>query len=136
MENGKDLISMYAHQVTFLALAPAASTTQIITIESDSDFFWYKATYQADIAAAAQTDSTRVVPLCTVLITDNGSDRQLMRAAVPVPSIFGTGETPFILPAPHKFLASASVTVQVTNFDAAATYNLRLQFVGYKKFIR
>lgn len=129
-------LSFFVHQATFTALAAAADGSVEIKVEADSDFYWYKAAYFADIAAAAQTDSTRVIPLVTVLITDNGSDRQLMRSAVPVPSIFGTGEIPFILPAPHRFMASSTFSVAVTNFDAAATYNLRLQFIGYKKFLK
>lgn len=132
----KELISFFTHQATFSALAPAATNSVEINIETDSDFFWYKAAYFADLAAAAQTDATRVIPLVNVLITDGGSDRQLMRSAVPVPSIFGTGQIPFILPAPHQFKASSTISVQATNFDAAATYNLRLQLIGYKKFVK
>ena len=130
----KDIVSFYTHQASFAALAAAGSDSFEIKIEADSDFFWYKATYFADIAAAAQTDSTRVVPLCTVLVTDGGSDRQLMRSPVPVSSIFGTGEIPFILPSPHRFEANSTVSIAVANFDAASTYNLRLLFIGYKKY--
>jgi len=129
----KENISFYTHQAVFLALAAAAQASVEIKIEADSDFFWYKAAFFADIAAAAQTDSARVIPLVNVLITDTASDRQLMRSEVPVPSIFGTGQIPFILPAPHKFRASGNISVAVTNFSAATTYNLRLQLIGYKK---
>lgn len=127
--------SFFTHTITFSALAAGASNSGEIKIDTDADFFWYKAAYFADIAAAAQTDGTRVIPLVTVLVTDTGSARQLQSAATPIPSLFGTGEIPFILPAPHKFKAGSNISVDVTNFDAAATYNLRLQFIGFKKFL-
>lgn len=132
----RDLTSFYVHQASFAGLAAAAQATTEIKIEADSDFYVYKLVYFADLAAAAQTDSTRVIPLVNVLVTDGGSDRQLMRQPVPVPSIFGTGEIPFILPSPHVFRASSTLSVAVTNFSAAQTYNLVLSFVGFKKFVK
>lgn len=135
-DDKKDYVSFYTHQATFSGLAASGNASTEIKVESDSDFFWYKATYFADISAAAQTESGRVIPLCTVLITDGGSDRQLMRSAVPVTSVFGTGEIPFILPSVHRFKASATISIAVTNFSAATTYNLRLMLIGYKKFRR
>lgn len=131
-----DATSFYVHRAKFDELAPEATQTTEIKIEADSDFFVYKLAYFADIAAAGQTDSSRVVPLVNVLITDGGSDRQLMRSPVPVPTIFGTGEIPFILPAPHRFRASSTISVAVTNFDEADTYNLTLALIGFKKFVR
>jgi len=135
-EMNRDVTSFYVHQAKFLGLAPAAQATTEIKIESDSDFFVYKLAYTADLAAAGQTDSSRVIPLITVLITDGGSDRQLMRAPIPVPSIFGTGQIPFILPDPHRFKASSTISIAVTNYDAANTYNLYLDLIGFKKFVR
>lgn len=118
----------------FTALAAAATQTQNINIQSDSDFCLQKLTYQADIAAAAQTASSRVIPLINVLLTDSGSGRQLMNNILPVTGLFGTGEIPFILPKPKWFAANSNIVVQVTNFDAAATYNLQLMFIGFKRF--
>lgn len=134
--NRKAFASFYTHQAAFSGLAPAASDSKEIKIDSDSDFVVVKLAYFADIAAAGQTDSSRVIPLVNVLITDSASDSQLMKAPVPVPNIFGTGQIPFILPAPHVFRASGTISVAVTNFDAANTYNLTLSLIGYKKFLR
>lgn len=126
--------SFYTHLAEFTSLAAAGSSSVDINIETDSDFFWTKATYFADVSAAGQTQSSRVVPLCKVLITDNSNDKQLMKSALPLPLIFGTGEIPFILPTPHRFLAGGSISVAMTNFDAAQAYNLRLAFIGYKRY--
>lgn len=125
----------FVYEVDFTAgIAAGATGNGSFTVQADSDFKWLKACYFADIAVAAQTDSTRIIPLATVLITDQGSGRQLMSAAVPIPSIFGTGQIPFILPVPKIFAAKSTVGVSVVNFSAASTYNLRLSFIGVKLF--
>lgn len=122
----------YVYVATFSGLAAAASANGTIQIEADADFMLQKLAYEADIAAAAFTASTRPVPNVNIQITDTGSGRQLMNNPVPIPSFFGTGELPFILPNPRKFTKQTTIALAVTNFDAAVTYNLRLSFIGYK----
>lgn len=131
----RDVIKdFYIYEEDFAALAAGTSQTGNINIQADSDFVVQKLTYFADVAAAGQTESTRVVPLANVAITDSGSGRQLMEEAVSVPSLFGTGEIPFILPQPKLFLARSTINIVVSNFDAAQSYNLNLSFIGYKVF--
>lgn len=121
--------------LVFSALAAGATLTQNIAIQADSDFCLQKLSYNADIAAATQTDSARVVPLITTLITDSGSGRQLMNTDIPVPGLFGLGNQPFILPKPKWFAANSNIAVKVTSFVAAGTtYNLYLNFIGFKRF--
>ena len=122
----------YTYEAEALALAPAASANDVINIEADSDFMLMKLSFQADIAGAAQTDSTRVIPNAVVQLVDTGSGRQLMQNPIPIPSIFGWGELPFVLDNPRKFLRNSTIQVAFTSFDAAATYNTRLAFIGYK----
>jgi len=122
------------YELDFSALANGTSATGNIQIQADSDFKLVKTTYMADIATAAQTDSSRVIPLCTITITDTGSGRQLTSAAVPIPNIFGTGLIPFILPVPRIFKARSNIAITVANYSAATTYNLRLSFIGTKLF--
>lgn len=124
----------FTYELDFAAVANGSSASSSFNIQADSDFVLQKLAYFADIAAAAQTANTRVIPLMTTVITDTGSGRQLMSAAVPVVSLFGTGELPFILPTPRLFQARSNVSVTVANFDAAATYNLKLSFIGYKQY--
>jgi hypothetical protein len=124
----------FIYEVDFLALAGLSTANGNIAIQADSDFKLLKMCYFADIAAAIQTEDTRVIPLCTCTITDQGSGRQLMSAFTPVPSIFGVGEIPFIMPIPRIFTARSIIAVAVTNLTAATTYNLRLSFIGAKLF--
>lgn len=115
-------------------VAAAGTASGSFLVDADSDFKLQKLTYFADIGAAAQTDSTRVIPLVSVLVTVTSSGRSLSSAAVPIASIFGTGVVPFILPTPKLFPAKATVSVSFSNFDAANAYNLKLAFIGAKVF--
>lgn len=135
MENLKKfVVDAFTYEIDFAAIVAGATANGQVTIQADSDFKWLKACYFADLAAAAQTESSRVIPLCTVLITDGGSGRQLMSQAVPVTSIFGIGAIPFILPVPRIFTAKSTVAFQIVNFSAASTYGLRLSLIGAKIF--
>lgn len=122
----------YVYEAAVAAIAVAGSANDVINIEADSDFILQKLTYHADIAGAAQTDATRVVPNVTIQITDTGSGRQLMNNPIPIPSIFGTGELPFILPNPRLFMRNSTIQVAFTSFEAAITPDVALAFVGYK----
>ena len=122
----------FTYEINFSALTSGSTQNGNVTIEASSDFRWIKGTYFADIAAAAQTASSRVIPLVTVLITDSGSGQQLSNIATPIVNLFGTGEIPFILPVSRIFSARSNVQVTVTNFDAAVSYNLRLSLIGAK----
>lgn len=124
----------YTYGLTFAALANGATATGQFTIEADSNFLWQYGAFFADIAAAAVTSGALIIPLVTVTIQDSGSGRQLMNSAVPVPSLFGNGNLPFLLPTPRFFRAQTTVSVNVANFSAASTYNLRLAFIGTKFF--
>jgi len=124
----------YVYESQALALAPAGNANDEINIEADSDFIMQKLAWQADIAGAAYTDSTRPWPNISVQLIDSGSGRQLMQNPIPVTSFMGTGELPFILPNPRLFLRNSTIQVAYTSFEAGGgvTYNIRLAFIGYK----
>ncbi len=122
----------YTYEAEALLLASGGSANDVINIEADSDFIMQKLSFQADDAGGAFTDSTRLIPNVSVQLVDTGSGRQLMQNPIPIPSIFGWGELPFVLDNPRKFLRNSTIQVAFTNFDAAVTYNIRLAFIGYK----
>ncbi len=124
----------FAYTLAFAALGAGAASQGAIQIQADSDFELSKFTMFADIAAADETEATRVLPLVTIQITDTGTGRSLFSSPLPIPAIMGDGRIPFILPVPKIFSANASVAVQVANFNAATTYNLRLLLIGAKIF--
>lgn len=122
------------YELDFAALAPAGVANSSIEIQADSSFKWVKSAFSANIAVAAFLSGTRPIPNISIQVVDGGTGRQLFSSAVPVPSIFGSGELPFILPVSRIFKARSSIQVTVANYDAAVTYNLRLSFIGTKIF--
>ena len=128
------IADLFFYEVDFAGLAAGVTTSSSFQIQAQTDFRWTKGLYFADIAGAAQTLTGIVVPLVTVVITDQGSGQTFMNSAVPVPSAFGPGMLPFILPVPRTFKGRSAVTVQVANFSAATTYNLRLTFAGQRLY--
>lgn len=124
----------YIYEFESLGLAAAATSQDQMQIQSDADFSWIKSTFQADIASATQTDSSRVIPNATVQIRDAGSGRNFFDAPIPIPSFFGTGEIPFILPVKQILRLNTNLICEFVNFDAAATYDIRLALIGVKRF--
>lgn len=124
----------FIYEADTSSLAAGANSTTNVAVQADSDFVLQKIGYAADVAGAAQTDSSRVIPLVTVVITDTGSGRQLMSAAVPISTFIGDGRLPFILPQPKLFSARTIISIAFANFSAATTYNIRLSLIGMKIF--
>lgn len=124
----------FVYDIDFLAIAPGATSNGQIQIQADSDFELQKLTQFSDIAVADQTESTRVLPLVTIQVTDTGTGRQMFNAPVPIAALFGDGRIPFILPTAKIFTQNASVAFTLSNYSAATTYNVRLQLIGAKIF--
>jgi len=127
----------FTYELDFASLPSVTGNTAqaSFTVQADSNFLWQQAAFFADIAAAAQTDSSRVIPLVSCVITDSSSGRQLSSSAVPLTSLFGNGQLPYILPTPRFFRAQTQVNVSLLNFAVVnTTYNLKLSFIGTKFF--
>jgi hypothetical protein len=125
---------IFIYEVNFLAVAPGAAPTSTLFIEADSDFELIKLCQMTDIAGAAQTEGTRIIPNADILIQVAGSGRQLSNVAVPIGNIFGFGDLPFILPSPRIFPSQSTLTFTFTSREAAITVNTRLALIGRKKF--
>ena len=122
--------------INVAALAQNGVANANIIVQADSAFKLMKLGLMADIAGAAQTESSRVVPLVTMQITDTGSGRNLFSAAVALGALFGNGPLPHILPIPRLFLPRSNIQLQFTNYSGGAgtTYNIRMAFEGTKVF--
>lgn len=124
----------FTYNVSVTALAAGASLTGQIQIEASSDFIWLKTAYFADIAGGAQTDSSRVIPLVNVAITDGGSAKNLQNSPTPIASLAGTEGLPFNLSLGYTFAANSNVSFTFTNRSAATTYaNVVLSLIGYRR---
>lgn len=124
----------YSYTQRITGLAAAATTSATYQIEADSYFYMNAISYQADLAAAALTESTNVIPLITIVIFDSGSGRQLMANPVPLNALGGYWGLPFRLPKPRRFAPTSQITVTFVNYSAATAYNLSLCFSGFKVY--
>lgn len=124
----------FAYQENFSSIAAGASQTGNVNVQADSDFLLQKLTFFADIGGGVQTANSKVLPLVNIQITDTGSGRQVFEQAIPIASIFGSGDLPFILPTPKLFAARSTITILISNFSAGTTYNIYATLIGQKIF--
>lgn len=136
-EQGRKYVNDFYVYVAAISstLNAAASATVNVNIEADANFTWVKSAVFASLAGAAQTNATAVLPQVTVQIQDSGSGRLLQNVPVPISSIAGNGQLPFVLPVPRLFKARSTIGVTFANGSAAENYSvLRLAMIGYKTF--
>lgn len=122
---------VYSLEVTVTANSPG---TGAIQIQADSYFELQKLSFFADVAGASETQSSRVLPLCTLQITDTGSGRQVFNTPVPIPAIMGDGQIPFILPTVKAFAPNSSVQLSFANYSSADDYHMYIALIGSKVF--
>lgn len=134
-QNRQIQLDPYIYTTDAMVFAAAASTvTTNINIQADSDFVIMQGAYFVNVAAAVQTRATQNLFNGTVVLTDSGSGRQLMNAPVPVDSLFGNGQFPFVWPWAKLLASKATFQVQVNQIQATAQ-SLYLQFIGFKIFV-
>ena len=125
----------YTYNIQFEDIGFGVTQTGFIQIEADSDFLIQKLAYFSNVAGAVQTLTTADIPLCTILIVDTGSGRQIMNNPVPVGALFGDGRLPYILPTPKLFVKNSRINVTLFNFSASTEYDdIWINFEGKKIF--
>lgn len=132
----RDGVDIMFYATPAITLNAAASTNQIIQIDSGVDFYWYASTYYVDIGGTTgMTESTIQYPSVTVVINDTGSRKNLQNTAFALTSVAGVGERPYRLPRPRLFRASSTINFTFTNLFATTVNYSNLQFVmhGYTK---
>jgi hypothetical protein len=127
----------FSYPLRFQAVAELAVPSQNIQIDAGSDFYLTALTYFATVDGGTSVIdvSTVPVPVVTALITDSGSNRQLMNAPVPISLIFGDGNHPHRLIHPRLFYRNSTITValQSIDTDADTTWsNIWLNFEGFR----
>jgi hypothetical protein len=134
-ENGTDYF-WYAHPAVQGLQSTAPTATAVINLDADSNFYCVALSYSASVADAALTESTNIIPLVRVLITDTGSGKALMNTPMPMASIMGDGKRPYRLVRPRVFLANATIQFSFTSFVAAGTIysDLQITLHGYKVY--
>lgn len=127
---------VYVPQPTVITISDAAPTGQLsVPIQTDSDFELLEIAEATDIAGAPQTQSTRIIPLVTIAITQSGSGVDIFPQPVPLSSVAGDGRLPFILPESKIWQANSSMSITLARYaEVGTTYNIRLSFIGRKLF--
>ena len=126
-------IQPYAYRIGFADVAAAAAPQAVVNIAANADFVLVAPRYHAIIDAATGWDAT---PMIRVLLTDTGSQEQLMSEAVDLESYFGHPSTAeFRLTYPRIISGRSGLSVQILNYSnilaAPVAYKLvELTFAG------
>jgi hypothetical protein len=136
-EGGADYF-WYAATVTGL-VSTAPNGTSIINVDADSDFYCVALTYNAVLLTATLggllTESTNVIPVVTIQITDTGSGKSLMNTPIPMGAIMGDGKRPYRLVRPRVFQSNATIQLNYVAFVVAgSTYQITTVLHGYKVY--
>jgi len=126
--------SNFVYVINFPLVAPGDTPAGTINIDSAADFLWIKSAYMADDAGAAQADATRIVPNVDVQIQLGGADKNMFQGNVPIPSVFGTGQIPFVWPFAQRAVKSSVLTFNLVSREAAIALNIRLALIGWKDY--
>lgn len=116
----------HSYRLLYAALAAAGNAPASFQVETDYDFYWVKAEFFAYDGGGVATK----LPLATVTLQDGSTSQQLSNATLPVAAVFGSGEIPYILPAPHLVKAGSTFNATVYNVSAATVYTIYLVFSG------
>lgn len=125
---------IYTYVLRVTNVLRGTSKSFSLSIEADAYFLLHKLSYFIEKSGqAAPTESTRVIGLVDIQITDTGSGRNLMSDTVDISSIAGHEGLPFIPPARRVFKPSSSVQVIFNNYATGEDYNrISLYFHGVK----
>lgn len=127
-----DIQYLVANVTGLASTSPNGSSS--IQIDNGYDFYWYALTHQADLAGAIQTESSRVIPLVTVLINDSSATRNLSNNPLPIETISGTGEFPYRTIRPRLFPANTVISFTWVSYVASGTTYSNIYHVlhGYR----
>ena len=134
-ENGSDYF-WYTHQAVSTLSSVSPTAASLINLDADSDFYCVALSYQVSIADAALTESTNIIPLVRILLTDTGSGKALMNTPISLGALAGDGKRPYRFVRPRVFLSNATIQIGFTSYVAAGTTysDLQLVFHGYKVY--
>jgi hypothetical protein len=124
------------------ALTFAAGTEnfqQTIQIQTDAHFLCVMTMYDNTLIVPGTGALTGAgFPVCinggaVIQLTDASAQRALQSAQVPINTIFGTAQRPYVWPFTHAFRAGGGISFSITGAGATvAGQVIRLVFAGFK----
>lgn len=126
----------FSYNAVFQNVVSGASPIYTLTIQADSDFEVQKLTgvvlYNF---TSPDTATTLAVPAVSVMINDAGTANPWMDQPVPVYSLFGSGQLPFVLPNPKLIRRTKQLVIQLyNNFTAQDLRYVALSFIGRRLY--
>lgn len=121
-------LEAYDYPLEFTDLVSGQTQTKTFAIASNADFVMTSPRYRAVVDDANRD----VIPQVKILLTDTGSNAQLMSDATDISTYFGQiGKAPYDIMYPRIINGRSAMSVQVTSYAAAETYSfLELTFAG------
>lgn len=127
----RDWFFEYAANFTF-----AGNETQNATIQvqTDAHFLVVSSAYDTNHPAVGGFGAGINAQFGGLLVqlSDVATSRPLSNIPVPVSTLFGTAQRPFVWPFTHLFRAGGGIAIQATGIVAATAQTVRLVFQGYK----
>jgi hypothetical protein len=114
------------------APAPGVTVNGQLNIDATAPFMILSGSMQADIAGAAQTLGSQVLPNAAILLTDQSGNVNFMDQATPLSALFGSWHQPYDWREPKLMPANSQIGWSITSYEAANINNLRLTFHGYR----
>lgn len=114
-------------------VAGGAAQQQQIQISANGDFILTRINYRANIANAAQTVSTLVVPQLLMQLTDSGSDELFANQALDInafASLSSSANKDEDEMYPRVISGRSTLTISLQNTEAANTYNVEVTLLG------
>jgi hypothetical protein len=119
----------YIMTVTF---AGSDNLQRVIPIQADAHFVWVSAYFNSSGQSGVGWQGSGLNRGGSVVqITDGGTQRALSSAQVPVNTLFGSAQRPFVLPLRKMFRANTSINLSLTDTTAAAQ-TVDYVFGGFK----
>lgn len=122
----------FAYHLHWLPLAANTANPQNVTIQGDADFLVCE--IRGTVRDAATGLVLQVNNPITFQFEDTGSGRAFQNEALDLVEVLGTGTQPGYLPFAKLLRANSTVTVTLTNLDAANGFNVRIGLYGFKVF--
>ena len=133
--------SFFTYAVNLVYTTGIEALPFTIPVQSDAHFMCVESIYDVALTTpvAVAAVAIGVVPQLAsggvlIQLTDGGTQRAMSNIQIPVSTLFGTAQRPFVWPFTHVFKANTSIQGLATGVAAAvmALTTVRLTFSGFK----
>lgn len=123
-------IDYYNYNTSILQLANGGTTTQVIQIQSDSDFAIAYMSGAAVYGGAVQPD-----PIALIQYTDTGTGKTFFQNPTLFSLVEGNNGLPFYLPAPRVLAPNTNINVTITN-STGSTADFYVNLLGARIYYK